>query len=100
MMALMTLIGALSGFIAKVIEELTYLVSILLWEVGCYALVGCLDFIAPLCGRGINSGVGSGIDAILNCGLQTFLVPCAVGFERVCMPYLVEILQQVFNILG
>jgi len=62
--------------------------------------VGCLDFIAPLCGRGINSGVGSGMDALLNWALQTFFVPYAVGFERVCMPYFVEILQQVFNILG
>jgi hypothetical protein len=99
-MMLLSVVGSISAMIAWVIEELTYLVSILLWEVGCYALVGCLAFVAPRCGRGINSGIGSGIDAILNWGLQTVLVPYAVGFERVCMPYFVEILQQVFNILG
>jgi len=58
-MMLLSVVGSISAMIAWVIEELTYLVSILLWEVGCYALVGCLDFVAPLCGRGINSGIGS-----------------------------------------
>jgi hypothetical protein len=83
-----------------VIEELTYLISIVWMPILCHITVSGLEFAAPLCARGINSGVGSSVDVLLNCGLQTFLVPYAVGFERVCMPYLIEILQQVFNILG
>jgi len=99
-MMLLSVVGSISAMVAWVIEELTYLVSIVWMPVLCHITVGCLDFAAPLCTRGINSGIGGSVDALLNCGLQTFLVPYAVGFEKVCMPYLVEILQQVFNILG
>jgi len=97
---MLTVVGSISGLIAWVIEELTYLFSLVLWPVLCQISVGCLDFCAPMMGRSIQSGVGTLIDSSLDWFLQTFLVPLAVGFERVLMPYLVEILQQIFNILG
>ncbi len=99
MIALMTLVGTLSGLIAWALEEIMYLVSII-WIPVCHISVGCLDFCTPIMGRSIQSGIGALIDSSLDCVLQTFAVPLAVGFERVCMPYFVEILQQIFNILG
>jgi len=99
-MMLLSVAGSISGLIAWVIEELTYLISIVWMPIICHMTVGCLDFAAPALNRMINSGIGNGIDGALDCLLQTFLVPYFVGFERVCMPYMVEILQQVFNILG
>lgn len=99
-MILLSLVGSISGVIAWLIEELTYLISIVWMPILCHMCVGCLDFAAPTLNRMINSGLGSGIDGALDWFLQTFFVPYFVGFERVCMPYFVEILQQVFNILG
>jgi hypothetical protein len=99
-MMLLSVAGSISGLIAWVIEELTYLISIVWMPILCQMTVGCLDFSAPMLNRMINSGIGSGIDGALDWLLQTFLVPYFVGVERVCMPYMVEILQQVFNILG
>jgi len=99
-MILLSLVGSISGVIAWLIEELTYLISIVWMPIICHMTVGCLEFSAPMLNRMINSGLGGGIDGALDWLLQTFLVPYAVGFERVCMPYMVEILQQIFNILG
>lgn len=99
-MILLSVVGSISALIAWVIEELTYLVSLVWMPILCHISVGCLDFCAPMMGRIIQSGAGSCLDSSLDCLLQTTLVPWAVGFERVCMPYLVEILQQILNILG
>jgi hypothetical protein len=99
-MILLSVVGSISTLIAWVIEELTYLFSLIWMPVLGHISVGCLDFCAPMMGRSIQSGIGTLIDSSLDCVLQTFLVPWGVGCERVCMPYLVEILQQIFNILG
>ncbi|MDY6986020.1 MAG: hypothetical protein SVE93_06435 [Candidatus Thermoplasmatota archaeon] len=99
-MILLSVVGSISALIAWVIEELTYLFSLIWMPVLGHISVGCLDFCAPMVGRIIQSGVGSCLDSSLDCLLQTTFVPCAVGVERVCMPYFVEILQQLLNILG
>jgi len=96
---MLTVVGSISGLIAWIIEEFWYLFSLLLMP-ALHISVGCLDFCAPMMGRTIQSGVGTLIDSSLDWFLQTFVVPYFVGFERVCMPYFVEILQQIFNILG
>ncbi len=99
-MILLSVVGSISGLIAWVLEEFWYLFSLIWMPACCYATVGCLDSLTPTLGRLIQSGAGSCLDSSLDCLLQTFIVPYFVGVERVCMPYLVEILQQIFNILG
>ena len=98
-MVVMQIISSVSGLIASIIEGIGYMGAVFIWKPLLFFVTRFLQLSTPISEGCLNSGVGSMADGVCNWSLQTFLVPFIVGVERPIMPYVVDLLEWLFNLL-